>query len=434
MSTVVPGLIKIGQTMTTNFENRMRNLEHNGYSNVTGLKRVFAIEVDDYIEKESLLHTIFEKSRVGDTELFSLDLNIAKQLLSSFEGTVIYPKEETKAHIFEDAVEEERNTLEEKKEVENKGVVPDGSYYIRMEKISDGYKNIKATAIVENGKWKIKAGSIMGIVEDKGVTKKAKDIRQKAKIDKNGKLLEDVDLGVCTPSHAGVVVLNASVNGWTAWCDMNGHQIDIYRMRKEMEKKLTNNIAKRKSQHRKKRGTPPNPGKAYRAFHLYQRLRLPLAAVPANQETDDAEHPVNLHGNPHADDAHAHRRREENAEADAKNRHREDRDRHRVLRVARRTERVRHREGHRPENHAARAVQRHNLPRKHRRFRREVERQGNNRVAKQHQDVQRAHAKIDNLHEFLGVEFRLIVGVRAAALPDDRNHRQPNGVSGQALE
>ena len=47
MSTVVPGLIKIGQTMTTNFENRMRNLEHNGYSNVTGLKRVFAIEVDD---------------------------------------------------------------------------------------------------------------------------------------------------------------------------------------------------------------------------------------------------------------------------------------------------------------------------------------------------------------------------------------------------
>ena len=39
--------------------------------------------------------------------------------------------------------------------------------------------------------WKIKAGSIMGIAEDKGVTKKAKDIRQKAKIDKNGKLLED---------------------------------------------------------------------------------------------------------------------------------------------------------------------------------------------------------------------------------------------------
>lgn len=70
MSTVVPGLIKIGQTMTTNFENRMRNLEHNGYSNVTGLKRVFAIEVDDYIEKESLLHTIFEKAELATQNCF----------------------------------------------------------------------------------------------------------------------------------------------------------------------------------------------------------------------------------------------------------------------------------------------------------------------------------------------------------------------------
>lgn len=34
MKTVVPGLIKIGKTGTTNFENRMYYLEHNGYSNV----------------------------------------------------------------------------------------------------------------------------------------------------------------------------------------------------------------------------------------------------------------------------------------------------------------------------------------------------------------------------------------------------------------
>lgn len=120
MSTVVPGLIKIGQTMTTNFENRMRNLEHNGYSNVTGLKRVFAIEVDDYIEKESLLHTIFEKSRVGDTELFSLDLNIAKQLLSSFEGTVIYPKEETKAHILKMQLKKKETHLKRRKKWKTK--------------------------------------------------------------------------------------------------------------------------------------------------------------------------------------------------------------------------------------------------------------------------------------------------------------------------
>jgi hypothetical protein len=52
MSTIVPGLIKIGKTGTDNFENRMYSLEHNGYSNVVGLQRQFAIKVEDYDEKE----------------------------------------------------------------------------------------------------------------------------------------------------------------------------------------------------------------------------------------------------------------------------------------------------------------------------------------------------------------------------------------------
>ena len=46
MSTVVSGLIKIGKTRNAQFENRMRHLENNGYANVAGLKREFAIEVD----------------------------------------------------------------------------------------------------------------------------------------------------------------------------------------------------------------------------------------------------------------------------------------------------------------------------------------------------------------------------------------------------
>ena len=76
MTTVVPGLVKIGKTGSANFEQRMYNLEHDGYRNVTGLKREFAIEVDGYSEKESLLHTIFEKSRVSDTELFAFPLQL----------------------------------------------------------------------------------------------------------------------------------------------------------------------------------------------------------------------------------------------------------------------------------------------------------------------------------------------------------------------
>lgn len=106
MSTAVDGLIKIGKT--DNFENRMRELERHGYCNVSSLKREFAIELENYHEKESLLQNIFSKSRISTTELFSVDIDLAKQLLSSFDGKIIYPKQ-SKAEIFAtatDSVEE----------------------------------------------------------------------------------------------------------------------------------------------------------------------------------------------------------------------------------------------------------------------------------------------------------------------------------------
>ena len=90
MTTAVYGLIKIGQT--NNFEERMHNLEANGYYNVAGLKRFFAIELEDYSEKETLLHDVFNKHRVGESELFALDQELIRQLLLSFKGKVIYPE------------------------------------------------------------------------------------------------------------------------------------------------------------------------------------------------------------------------------------------------------------------------------------------------------------------------------------------------------
>ncbi len=93
MTTVVSGLIKIGKTGNDQFENRMRFLESNGYANITGLKREFAIEVDGYDEKEKLIHDIFSKSRIVGTELFALDIEVAKSLLSSLDGKQIYPKD-----------------------------------------------------------------------------------------------------------------------------------------------------------------------------------------------------------------------------------------------------------------------------------------------------------------------------------------------------
>ena len=102
-STAVDGLIKIGRT--TDFQSRMKHLEDNGYRNVAGLKRQFAIELDNHEEIEQLLNDLFDKSRVGNTELFSLDLNKIIQLLSSFAGKQIYPTNETKQEVFENATE-----------------------------------------------------------------------------------------------------------------------------------------------------------------------------------------------------------------------------------------------------------------------------------------------------------------------------------------
>ena len=223
MTTVVPGLIKIGKTGSANYEQRMYQLEHNGYSNVTGLKRSFAIEVEEYEDKETLLHTIFEKSRVADTELFSLDVNIAKQLLSSFDGIVIYPKDETKKAIFEEAADNSKSLL-----------IPDGQYTFERKKKSDN-RIVKATAIIRNGNWKIMKGSVLGIHDDKGGAQKAREIRKTMAIDKNGLLLEDADLGVCTPTFAGCVVLNQANNGWEEWKTMSGQPIDVYRVTSQEE-------------------------------------------------------------------------------------------------------------------------------------------------------------------------------------------------------
>jgi len=102
MTTAVSGLIKIGQSGTTNFQERMRFLEANGYYNVSGLKRFFAIELEDYNDKENLLKEIFNKHRVGDSELFALDYDLVRQLLLSFEGKVIYPKDVNKEKEFDE--------------------------------------------------------------------------------------------------------------------------------------------------------------------------------------------------------------------------------------------------------------------------------------------------------------------------------------------
>ena len=70
---------------------------------------------------------------------------------------------------------------------------------------------------------------MLGITEDVGGSKKAKSTRATMPLDDNGLLLDDYELGYCTPSFVGNIVMNASNNGWQDWKNSNGQPVDIYR-------------------------------------------------------------------------------------------------------------------------------------------------------------------------------------------------------------
>ena len=91
MTSSADGMVKIGKTNTKQFESRMYILERNGYYNVGNLQRKYAIEVDDFDEKEKLLHSLFAGKRIGNSELFAVDCELVISLLKAFAGRQIYP-------------------------------------------------------------------------------------------------------------------------------------------------------------------------------------------------------------------------------------------------------------------------------------------------------------------------------------------------------
>ncbi len=219
MTTVVPGLIKIGKTTIDNFESRMYTLEHNGYSNVVGLKRHFAIEVEDYDEKETLLDDIFSKSRVPNTELFALDIDLVVQLLSSFDGKQIYPQSTSKEEVFHKATQDRIVKA-------NLAKIPDGKYHLST--IKKGFGKVEATMRVEHGVFIVEKGSICAPVKSSWMP----EVRKSAII-KNNILQEDVECN--SPSTAGWIALGKSNNGWVYWKDEDGQPVDIYRQEKETD-------------------------------------------------------------------------------------------------------------------------------------------------------------------------------------------------------
>lgn len=219
MTTVVPGLVKIGKTGCDNFEQRMYQLERNGYFNVTGLKRAFAIEVDEYDEKESMLDDIFARSRVPNSELFALDVDLVMQLLSSFEGRQVYPKTQTKEQMFEHATEERAKHPES-------GVVPDGSYHMARKLKRLGNVVFEADMRVAGGRYIIPAGTKVCLKEGRGLSSGIKQMRETF-VDHDGVVTEDVEFR--SPSGACSFVIGSSADGWVNWATSDGRYIDVYR-------------------------------------------------------------------------------------------------------------------------------------------------------------------------------------------------------------
>lgn len=218
MTTAVPGLVKIGKTGIDNFKDRMYQLERNGYFNVTALKREFAIEVDDYDEKEAMLDDIFSRSRVPNSELFALDIDLVVQLLSSFEGRQVYPIAATKEQVFEHATEDRRANPES-------GVVPDGTYNMSRKNKRTG-KLVNATMDVVGGVYIIRAGCNVSETEGAGLSRGIKQQRDMF-VGPDGVVTEDVMFR--SPSGAGSFVLGASCDGWVNWKNQSGQTIDVYR-------------------------------------------------------------------------------------------------------------------------------------------------------------------------------------------------------------
>lgn len=217
MTTIVSGLIKIGKTGNEQFEKRMRFLESNGYANITGLKREFAIEVDGYDEKEKLIHDIFSKSRIVGTELFALDIEVAKSLLSSLDGKQIYPKDKSKKEVFKESTEEIKLKTEG-------GFVPDGEYVLNRN--IKGFGKVNGKAIAKDGVFTVLRGSVCGNT-GKGYIP---SIRKNAKIEDN--ILQE-NIVCMNPSSAGWIVIGKSNNGWREWKDSNGNSIEKYRDNEE---------------------------------------------------------------------------------------------------------------------------------------------------------------------------------------------------------
>lgn len=216
METVVDGLVKIGKTSSDQYEQRMYFLENNGYRNIPGLRRFFAVEVEQYDRKEKLLHNTYSYCRVGTTELFAVSSGIVMELMSAMGGKIVYPPQMSQAQALNRAARQIQEEADEK-------LIPDGLFYLNMKRKDFGL--VSAVMRVDDHVFTVLSGSIYCPVTSMANPPMA---RKMAKTE-NNRLIEDVECS--SPSTAASVVTGASADGWLVWKDKDGRPLSEYRQR-----------------------------------------------------------------------------------------------------------------------------------------------------------------------------------------------------------
>lgn len=237
MTCAQPYVVKIGRTEDENsFRTRMNRIEKDGYENFNGWKRKFAIRVDDYEEKEALLHNVFAARRIGKSEAFVLEWEIVQQLMSALEGDVVYPEGESKDAAFDEAVaqyDKEKKDIREPDETAFCSSVPGRDlknvseevifHYRQKTKNSSWHAKMK----VVQGQCVVLAGSVLKELNPNS-TQYVKNLRAEHSdiISPDDVLLSDVPFS--KPSRASSFAYGGSSNGWSDWKDEHGKTLEEY--------------------------------------------------------------------------------------------------------------------------------------------------------------------------------------------------------------
>lgn len=189
MTTIIPDIIKIGRTQEKQYEERMRNLEKNGYNQINGLKRCFAIKVSNYKNIEKLLQDTFYQQRIGKTECFCLDPDLVMRLLTALNGKIIFPADKDTTKEFTELTEmADRNN---RFKFANKGIKEGETItFIKDKSITAKVKGERDVEY-EGYTWKL-SRLARKLFEDRGEVNKSGAYQGAAYFEYKGKKLKDL--------------------------------------------------------------------------------------------------------------------------------------------------------------------------------------------------------------------------------------------------